>query len=201
MNWFTKTKKPNEVGWRNQPFRFRFYVMSLEYGRRLKYVWADNKVHIAATTAVLVGLYLLSGCFSDVVKPTDIVEPEDLTEIAEGYCKTDLTLTCGKVYGFPETPAENAIGMLEMCVSWPDNPERPSLAEAEAEFGPSILSPDARFANANLCWWQCPGLRGCNSYNSCYCGPVVVMPDAGVDATPLEVPHPIPLPPKYDGLQ
>lgn len=111
-------------------------------------------------------------CVTEVIKPEDVVQPEDLTGIAESYCKSDPTLTCGKVYAFPSGPAqENPIGILELCVPWPDgiDPLRPTLAQAEAEFGPSILSPDPRFASANLCWWQCPTMRGCNSYSGCYC--------------------------------
>lgn len=177
--------------YKEQPLSFRVYVTMLEYWRRFRFMvsfyWFDLLV-IAGGIGIIALLTSLMGCITKVVEPEDVVEPDDLVGLAESYCKTDPTLTCGKVYGFPERPEENNIGMMELCVPWPDSTERPTLAQAEAELGPSILSPDPRFASANLCWWQCPSMRGCNSYSGCYC-PVTIMPDAGVpDMNTLDFP-------------
>ena len=117
----------------------------------------------------LVLLALLGGCVTEIVKPDEVVQPDDLAEIAEQYCKSDPTLPCGKVYQF-DIPVENPLGLLELCVPLPTtDPLRPTLAQAEAEFGPATLSTDPRFNGANLCWWACPSMRGCNSYSGCYC--------------------------------
>lgn len=143
-------------------------------------IW-DELLFLATCLLVVFSIVvLLMGCTS-VVEPEDVVDPTDLVGIAEQYCKSDPTLTCGKVYQFNEVPAENPLGLLEMCVTWPDHPDRPSLAQAETEFGPSMLSTDPRFENANLCWWQCPTARGCNSYSGCYCWPEMV-------TSPVELP-------------
>jgi hypothetical protein len=128
----------------------------------------DLWMPLTGISLILLVAYLSAGCITEVVKPEEVVEPDDLVGIAEDYCRSDLTLPCGKVYEF-DVHAENPLGLLELCVPWLLHPDRPTLAQAEAEFGPSRLSTDSRFASANLCWWQCPTMRGCNSYSGCYC--------------------------------
>lgn len=140
---------------------------------------------LAGCVGVLIGL--LSAC--DVpTSPSDVVEPDDVVGIAEEYCKANPTLPCGKVYAFPDVPRENPIGMLEMCIpqflDGLGGVSAEDVSFAEAEFGPAVLSPSPRFADANLCWW-CAGTgctRGCNAYDGCYVPAGFMPPDAGVDA-------------------
>ena len=81
--------------------------------------------------------------------------------IGEGLCPA-YGFTCGKVYEF-ETPADNPLGLVELCVIEKD------LAAASRIYGRARLSTDSRFDEGNLCVWQCPSAKGCNSYGGCFC--------------------------------
>jgi len=83
----------------------------------------------------------------------------------EAYCAIADDARCGLVYAC-ETEADNAIGLVEICVS-----DLTPVAEAEERFGPCELSPHERFdALGHRCWWDCGvGHRGCNAFSGCLC--------------------------------
>lgn len=82
--------------------------------------------------------------------------------VGEQYCIA-YSLDCGQVYEFAAV-ADNPLGHVELCVLDGD------LDDAIAKYGPARLSTSPRFNGGNLCVWQCPSARGCNAYNSCWCG-------------------------------
>jgi hypothetical protein len=187
VNWFTKTKKSNDTPWAEQPLRFRMYVNMLEYGRRLSVLWELHKVGITLVAVALVGMYLLSACLTDAVEPTDVVEPDDLADLAEGYCKANPTWPCGHVYvcETPSTNEENDVGGIEVCLL-----DALPVTVLEDLYGPCKPTP----RHVGLCWVSCGpnATPGCNAYDGCYCPPPPPepMPDAGVPGEPHE-------PPKY----
>jgi hypothetical protein len=71
---------------------------------------------------------------------------------------------CGHVYLFPESPADNELGGVELCVDDDDHPE--DLDAAELVYGPSEPTP----RHQGLCKW-CTGDdcgRGCNAFSGCW---------------------------------
>lgn len=159
-----------------------------EFGRKLKRLpWLE---WLLGGLLALVLIYLF-GC-SHVVQPDDIVSPDDLESIAEAYCLAHPELNCGKVYAC-QTPSDNPIGLIELCIPQPDatNPLKPTLEQAEAEFGACDLSPSPRFDKGNLCWWCCGPTcgPGSNAYSGSYCPAPPAMPDAGV-VDPVPPAHP-----------
>jgi hypothetical protein len=101
----------------------------------------------------------------------DVTTGESPQETAERTCKEQMW-NCQRVYQF-ETPAENPLGLIELCVHENDR------ARAEAEYGASQWTTHMRFQSYYLlgvepiCIWQCdyapgPGF-GCNAYSGCYC--------------------------------
>jgi hypothetical protein len=111
-------------------------------------------------------LPLLAACQDVVREPVaEAFSPSDQIEQA---CK-EYKFTCGRVRAFTEIPAENPLGLLEMCIRLED------VELAESEWGPSVLSPDPRFQPYKLwgiepyCVHDCPATTGCNAYNGCYC--------------------------------
>lgn len=112
---------------------------------------------------------LLAACV-DELGSTDLSAP-GIGEVIDPSLCGAYGLTCGNVYQFDEFPADNPLGLLELCVRKDD------LPIAMAWFGPARPSTDPRFlAKGNLCRWRCPPpTRGCNAYGdpghigSCFC--------------------------------
>jgi hypothetical protein len=52
--------------------------------------------------ALILALVLLSGCLTEVVEPTDVVEPDDffttLAKQVEAYCEANPHISCGHVW-------------------------------------------------------------------------------------------------------
>lgn len=157
------------------------------YSKKLKAFWHTHTNMILIVSAVICGVIaglLISGCATEVVKQ----ETPDLTDVAEAYCKANPDLNCGHVYAC-QTYADNPIGLIELCIPQEDPAvNRPTLEQAEGEFGSCELSPSPRFSSSHLCWWCCGPTcgRGCNSFSGCYCPASMV--DAGVDSDPNPVP-------------
>jgi hypothetical protein len=114
---------------------------------------------------LLFTLMLLNGIIGCTQAVDVIVEPEDLSVLAEEYCMAHPTLPCGHVYQC-ETPAENKLGLTEICV-----PQFIDISVAEVQYGACTPSTDPRFDGGNLCWWCCGEgcTAGCNAYNGCFC--------------------------------
>ena len=116
-------------------------------------------------------LILLAACTAE--EALEVSTGEDPNEYATRYCK-ERNLQCGRVYAF-ETPADNPLGRVELCVMSDD------LPAAEALYGASELSPDPRFdmwyalGVEPFCLWSCPAPEhGCNAYGgndikACFC--------------------------------
>lgn len=103
-----------------------------------------------ALTLVLVAL---TGCSAVV---DQVVEPEDLSDVAEAYCALHPELPCGHVY-------QCETGPVEFCVigPWRDVPE------VEALYGACTPTP----RHVGLCWYCCGAgcTAGCNALNGCWC--------------------------------
>lgn len=105
---------------------------------------------------------------------TDL-EPPGIGAVIDPSVCAAYGYTCGKVYQFDDQPADNPLGLVELCVRKSD------LETAIMRFGPAQSSTDPRFAAGNLCLWccgtGCPP-RGCNAYGgaveqtSCFCAGV-----------------------------
>ncbi len=184
VNWFTKVRK-QDTSWAEQPLRFRIYVNMLEFGRRLRALWFTSKLEIILIPIIFGVFYVLSGCITKVVEPSDVVEPDDLADLAEGYCDAHPEFPCGHVYlcEAPSENPENTFGRIEICV----NDDVP-LTEVEALYGTCAPTP----RHSGLCWAPCPVTGpGCNSYDGCYC-PMPPMVDAGVMDVNNTLDYPLP---------
>lgn len=179
--WFTRGRKPN-APFKTQPFRFRFYVNMLEFGRRLKYMVSTYDVEIVGGGVVLAMLALASlcsACVTEVVK--DEVEPVDLTGIAEAFCNANEAWPCGHVF-MCDTPDENELGLVEVC-KLDDTP----IEAVELVYGSCMPTP----RHVGLCWHCCgEGCTvGCNAYNGCFC-PVSEPEPPMCDMNPTPPVHP-----------
>lgn len=107
---------------------------------------------------LVVILILLAGC-TEAIDAT--VDPEDLTDVAEAYCKANPHLPCGHVW-LCETPAENELGQVEICVL-----NAMPIEVAEAVYGACQPTP----RHVGLCWYCCGEgcTAGCNALTSCFC--------------------------------
>lgn len=105
---------------------------------------------------------VLGGCLTKVIEPTDVVEPEDLADIAESYCDARPDFPCGHVYECAAV-ADTPSGFVETCVL-DDIP----LEWAEVYYG-AECKPTTR--HVGLCWYCCGAGcgPGCNAYSGCYC--------------------------------
>lgn len=86
-------------------------------------------------------------------------------------CKADRYQPCGWVRAYVDVERDNPLGVLELCVPWPDRIGPPVGIERAMEslWGESVPSWDERFAGTPLCRWQCPTTKGCNAYDGCAC--------------------------------
>lgn len=115
--------------------------------------------------ALLLALTFAACSTGDIVETTT---GESFQEQIERECR-EAGLTCALVYQFT-TPADNPLGLVELCVREEDRPV------AEAEFGASMLSTHERFDSflalgiKQNCIW-CAGV-GCNAYSGCFNCPV-----------------------------
>jgi hypothetical protein len=71
---------------------------------------------------------------------------------------------CGHVY-VCDTPAENELGLVEICINDDDHPE--DVESAEAMYGACEPTP----RHQGLCWWQCGtgAHRGGNAFSGTWC--------------------------------
>ncbi len=105
---------------------------------------------------------------------SDYKEPAVGSQAYAAYeqCKKDRTQPCGWVYAFPAVEKDNPLGVLELCIVWPDRigpyPVR-LLESAESLYGDAVLSWHERFAGTPLCAYRCLSASGCNAYDGCFC--------------------------------
>lgn len=74
-------------------------------------------------------------------------------------CPTDL-IDCGQVFAC-SAPADNELGVVEICIDVDDQPE--DLDAAEALYGACEPTP----RHSGLCI-VCPDGAGCNAFNGCF---------------------------------
>lgn len=110
---------------------------------------------------VTIVLVLLAACSTSDIAP----QPQDLSSVAEQYCKDHPALPCGHVYECTGTTAMNQLGFEEVCVV--QFGDYADLTLAEQMYGGCVPTP----RHEGLCWWCCgPGCTsGCNAYNGCFC--------------------------------
>lgn len=109
---------------------------------------------------VILVLVLLAACTAVI---DNTVEPEDLSSVAETYCKAHPELPCGHVF-VCDTPAENELGQVEICI-----PQFIDKSAAEAIYGACEPTP----RHSGLCWFCCGEgcTAGCNALSGCFCPP------------------------------
>ena len=95
---------------------------------------------------------LLAGCTTVV---DAVVEPEDLADTAEAYCKANPHLPCGHVY---------ECGDAEVCVLGPWR----EVPDVEAALGATCEKTER---HVGLCWYCCGEgcTAGCNAISGCFC--------------------------------
>lgn len=153
-------------------------VLTLTQRARLRAhrTWLQAQIVCAALAlmlamAVLAALTVVAfGCSLNHDYRDPLVGGQGVAAVEQ--CKQDRYQPCGWVYAFPNVERDNPLGVLELCILWPDRigPYPYKLLEtAESLYGDSEMSPHERFAGTPICRYVCPSIQGCNAYNGCYC--------------------------------
>lgn len=143
---------------------------------------AADAILASIVAIVMGGLLVFAGCATEIIKPSDVLTPDDLAGLAETYCKANPTWPCGHVYLFPNAPSMNDLGAMELCVLDESSVHMGLLGDAESMYGASEPTP----RHEGLCWWCCGGTcgPGCNAYDGCYCPPPPMPPPTDPNPTP-----------------
>lgn len=87
-------------------------------------------------------------------------------------CRQDRYQPCGWVRACPSVERDNELGVLEVCVVWPDRigPYPVGLEQSLSSlYGDCPLSWHERFKGTPVCRYQCPSAMGCNAFDGCFC--------------------------------